>query len=542
MQERAATERAWRLGVFGRGCACLFIVGALVLSPGSTHAASTGLVASYGFGEGSGTTVSDSSGNGNNGTVANTTWTANGKFGSGLVFNGTNAKVTIPDAASLHLTTAMTLEAWVNPAASTPAWRDVLYKGDDNYFLEGAYPGGGPAGGVTAGGGGAFAAGPAALPAGSWSHIAVTYDAATVRLYVNGVQVASQARTGTLTSSTNPLQIGGDGIYGQYFNGIIDEARVYSTALTAAQIQTDMTTPVGIDSQPPTAPTNLLANAVSGTQINLSWTASTDNVGVTNYLIERCQGNGCSNFTQIATSTTTSFQNPGLTANVTYSYRIRATDASANQSPYSNTATATTPTPDNQPPTAPGNLTATSNGAVEIDLAWAAATDNVSIASYRIERCQGANCTTFNQQATTNGTTLTYNDTNLTPNTSYSYRLLATDPSANQSPYSNTATATTPADTQPPTAPANLGATAVGQPDRPRWPAATDNGGVTGYRIDRCQSAGCSNFAQLVIDGHETTYSDTDLSPATSYTYQVRAMDAAATSGRSRTAPARSPR
>ena len=65
----------------------------------------------------SGTTVSDSSGNGNNGTVANTTWTANGKFGSGLVFNGTNAKVTIPDAASLHLTTAMTLEAWVNPAA-----------------------------------------------------------------------------------------------------------------------------------------------------------------------------------------------------------------------------------------------------------------------------------------------------------------------------------------------------------------------------------------------------------------------------------------
>jgi chitodextrinase len=508
-------------------------VGALVLAPGSTHAATPGLVAAFGFGEGSGSSVSDSSGNGNNGTVANTTWTANGKFGSALVFNGTNAKVTIPDSASLHLTNALTLEAWVNPAAGTAAWRDVLYKGDDNYFLEGAYPGGGPAGGVTAGGGGAFAAGPAALPAGSWSHIAVTYDGATVRLYVNGVQAASQARTGTLASSTNPLQIGGDGLYGQYFNGTIDEARVYSTALSAAQIQTDMTTPVGIDSQPPTAPTNLLANAVSGTQINLSWTASSDNVGVTNYLIERCQGAGCSNYTQIATSTTTSFQNPGLTANVTYSYRIRATDASSNQSPYSNTATATTPAADNQPPTAPSNLTATANGAAEIDLAWTAATDNVSIASYRIERCQGANCTTFNQQATTNGTTLTYNDTNLTPQTSYSYRLLATDPSANQSPYSNTATATTTPDTQPPTAPGTLGATAVSNSQIDLvWGPATDDTAVTGYRIDRCQGGGCTNFSHLVqLTGTQTTYSDTNLSAATSYTYQVRAMDAAGNLG-----------
>ena len=63
------------------------------------------LVAAYAFDEGSGTTVADSSGNGNNGTVANATWTATGKFGQALVFNGTSTRVTVPDSPSLHLTT-----------------------------------------------------------------------------------------------------------------------------------------------------------------------------------------------------------------------------------------------------------------------------------------------------------------------------------------------------------------------------------------------------------------------------------------------------
>ena len=94
-------------------------------------------VAAYAFDEGSGTTVTDLSGNGNNGTLANTTWAATGKYGKALSFNGTSSRVTIPDSASLHLTSGMTLEAWVNPATTTAAWRDVIYKGNDNYYLEG---------------------------------------------------------------------------------------------------------------------------------------------------------------------------------------------------------------------------------------------------------------------------------------------------------------------------------------------------------------------------------------------------------------------
>ena len=65
-----------------------------------------------------------------------------------------------------------------------------------------------------------------------------------MRLYVNGTQVASTAHTGSITTSTNPLQIGGDSLYGQYFAGLIDNVRVYNVALTAAQIQTDKTSPV----------------------------------------------------------------------------------------------------------------------------------------------------------------------------------------------------------------------------------------------------------------------------------------------------------
>jgi hypothetical protein len=62
---------------------------------------------------------------------------------------------------------------------------------------------------------------------------------------VNGTEVSSGARTGPLATSTYPLQIGGDGIYGQYFQGTIDEVRVYNVALTPTQIQTDMNTPIG---------------------------------------------------------------------------------------------------------------------------------------------------------------------------------------------------------------------------------------------------------------------------------------------------------
>ena len=213
----------------------------------TTLAAGSGLVAAYSFNEGTGTTVADSSASGNNGTIGTATWTTAGKYGNALVFNGTSARVTIPDSPSLRLAAGMTLEAWVYPQAVSSAWRDVIYKGNDNYYLEAtSATSSRPAGGGTfAGGSGTTDVyGTAALAVNTWTHLAVTYNGATLSLYVNGVLASSQARTGNIATSTNPLSIGGDSIYGQYFQGRIDDVRVYNTARTQPQIQADMNTPL----------------------------------------------------------------------------------------------------------------------------------------------------------------------------------------------------------------------------------------------------------------------------------------------------------
>jgi len=339
--------RAGRATPTRRTCVAVAIaavigVAELVSAAASTSAA-TGLVAAYGFDEGSGTTVTDASGNGNTGKITNATWTASGKYGKALRFNGANALVTVPDKASLHLSRAMTLEAWVNPSVVDASWRDVIYKGNDNFYLEATSTNGSvPDAGVIAGGSYADAFAASALPASTWSFLTETYDGSALRLYVNGTQVASTAHTGAIATSTNPLQIGGDSIYGQNFTGLIDEVRVYNVALTAAQIQADQATPVNPSG--PSQPGTLTATAVSSSEVDLSWGASTGTLGVAGYQVERCQGAGCTSFTQIAApaGTATSYQDTSVSASTSYSYRVRAVDSAGETGPYSNIATATT--------------------------------------------------------------------------------------------------------------------------------------------------------------------------------------------------------
>jgi hypothetical protein len=181
--------------------------------------------------------------------ITGASWTTAGRFGSALVFNGTSGLVNINDSPSLRLTTGMTLEAWVNPSVVNSAWRDVIYKGNDNYYLEATSPNGGrPAAAGTIG----KTYGTTALAPNTWTHLAVTYDGATIRLYVNAGQVSSLTSTATIPTSTNPLQIGGDSIYGQFFQGVIDEVRVYNRALSQTEIQTDMNTAIGESTAPAT--------------------------------------------------------------------------------------------------------------------------------------------------------------------------------------------------------------------------------------------------------------------------------------------------
>jgi hypothetical protein len=139
----------------------------------------------------------------------------------------------------------MTLEAWVNRTGTNTGWRDVVYKGNDNYYLEASTSTGVPGIGISIGSTHTEAFGASVLPLNTWTFLAATYDGITLRFFVNGTQVSSQPASGALVTSTNPLQIGGDSVYGQFFSGLIDEVRIYNVALTPAQIQADMAAPIG---------------------------------------------------------------------------------------------------------------------------------------------------------------------------------------------------------------------------------------------------------------------------------------------------------
>jgi hypothetical protein len=146
----------------------------------------------------------------------------------------------------------------------------------------------------------------------------------TLRIYVDGALVTTATKA---LETDNPAHVVtvGNLRSSHAFSGVLDEVRLYSRALTLAEIQADRTTPITLpDTTPPSTVTGLTATAVSATQINLSWATATDNVGVTGYRVERCQGAGWSTFVQIATPSTNSYSNPGLTAGTSYSYRVKA--------------------------------------------------------------------------------------------------------------------------------------------------------------------------------------------------------------------------
>ena len=343
-----------------------------------------GLVAAYGFSDGAGTTSTDFSGNGRTATISGATWTAAGKFGNALSFDGVNDLVTVADANGLDLTTGMTLEAWVNPSASA-GWRNLLLKETAGGLVYSLYANDNaphPASTAIIGGVEINTPGVTALPLATWSHVAATYDGTALRLFVNGVQVNTRAASGSLSTSTGALRIGGNLVWGEYFQGLIDEVRIFNRARTPAEIQTDMNTPVDpalADSTPPSAPANLTASGSIGAA-SLSWSAATDNVGVTGYNVHRATTSGFtpSAGNRIAQPSTTAYTDAGPPAG-TYFYRVTAQDAAGNVGAASNQASATV-TADGVPPavsmTAPA-AGATVSGNVTVS---ATASDNVAIA------------------------------------------------------------------------------------------------------------------------------------------------------------------
>ncbi len=207
---------------------------------------SQGLVAAYAFAEGSGTTTADASGNGNTGILSGATWTRSGIYGNALALDGTNNWVTVNDAPSLDLTTGMTIMAWVYPTATPTDRTTVIFKEQTNglvYSLYAGSPADTPSVRVITSSEVGLE-GPFSIPINTWSHLASTYDATTLRLYVDGFEMAIQDLGESLLTSDGPLRFGGNGVFGQYFQGMIDEVRIYNRALSAAEIQAAMNAPV----------------------------------------------------------------------------------------------------------------------------------------------------------------------------------------------------------------------------------------------------------------------------------------------------------
>ena len=214
----------------------------LVLITAAQTAAQTGPVAAYGFDEGTGTTAADATGNGRTGTISGATWNSSGRFGSSLTFDGVNDRVNIADHALLDLTTGMTLEAWVRPSALGASWRTVILKEQTAQLVYALYAHtdtSRPSGHVYIGGD-IDVRGTAQVALDAWTHLAATYDGATLRLYANGTLAASRAIAGSMVASTAPLRFGGNAVWPEWFAGLIDEIRIYNRALSAAEIQTDM--------------------------------------------------------------------------------------------------------------------------------------------------------------------------------------------------------------------------------------------------------------------------------------------------------------
>lgn len=263
------------------------------------------------------------------------------------------------------------------------------------------------------------------------------------------------------------------------------------------------------DSTAPTVPGNVTATAVSATQINLSWAASTDTVAVTDYVVQRCTGAGCTSFSQIATPTGTTYSDTARTANTTYVYRVSARDAAGNQSNWSASASATTL--DSSAPTAPGAPTFTNITMTSATASWAAATDDVGVTGYDYRLDSGA------WQSL--GNVLTRGLTGLSAATSYTFQVRARDAANNIGPASS-ATFTTP-DTSAPSAPGTPTFSNVAMNSAiANWTAANDNVEVVGYDY----RLGSGNWEAL---GNVSSVGLTGLSAATSYTFQVRARDAA---------------
>jgi len=251
------------------------------------------------------------------------------------------------------------------------------------------------------------------------------------------------------------------------------------------------------DTLPPSVPTGLTATAISSSQINLSWSASTDNVAVTSYKIYR-------NGSQIGTSASTNYSDTGLSASTNYTYTVSAYDAANNEFTQSSSASTIT---QSLPATSPviSTFTATPSSIT---------TGQSSTLSWSVTGTPAPTVSIDQNIGTVTGLSKS-----VTPAQTTTYSLTASNSAGSVSKTVTVTVSVTP-DISAPTVPANLESQSISSSQvNLSWTASTDNVGVAGYKLFR-------NGSQIATITSGTSYTDTNLTPSTSYSYTISTFDA----------------
>ena len=342
----------------------------------------------------------------------------------------------------------------------------------------------------------------------SWSASTDDVGVAGYGVYVGGVRIATSSQTSYAFSGlscASNYTLGVDA-----YDAAGNRSPVSTLVVTTSACPAPPPPPPSGDTSPPTAPTNLSQSASTTSSVTASWTASTDNVGVTGYdvLVDG---------TQSGTTATTSYAVTGLSCGTSHQIVVDAFDAAGNHSPQASatmTTSACPPPPpgDTTAPSTPGSLVVSGTTGSSISVSWAASSDNVGVAGYGVYS---------NGTLVGSPTSTSYTVSGLACGTSYSVAVDAVDAAGNRSGKATVSSATAAcADTQAPTAPSGVAlVTRTTTSISIGWTASSDNVGVAGYDLYLAGSA--------VGTASGTAYTFTGLTCGTSYTLGVDAYDAA---------------
>ncbi|WP_299557459.1 fibronectin type III domain-containing protein [Seonamhaeicola sp.] len=329
----------------------------------------------------------------------------------------------------------------------------------------------------------------------SWSGATDNVGVTGYKIYRDGTEIANQPgatyQAIGLSASTNYA-----------FTVSAYDAAGNNSALSNTA---NVTTSAASDTQAPTVPTGLSSSGITSSAFNLSWSASTDNVGVTGYKVYL---DGTLNKSVSGTNTSIT----GLSVSTSYNVTVAATDAAGNESAQS-AALAVQTSGASGASDEPTNLNATNATATGFVLNWTAPT-NYTPQGYNIYKDNG-------YVAWANGSATAYTINGISQGTSHNYVVKAIDQSFIEhasAPFAYTLGGSA-TDTQAPTAPTLSSSNVTSSSVDLSWSGATDNVGVTGYKVYQSGT--------LIASPTGTSYAVSGLSAATSYAFTVKAIDAA---------------